>query len=103
MKSVSGAQFAKVLEKHGWTLLRVREATMLWQVGKNRAYFDPHTSKSASENWITASFAESSGTRRKRFEITPPGGLWQVSKNEFHAAGFFQSDRAWFGRGCFWR
>lgn len=43
MKSVSGAQLAKVLKKHGWKLLRVKGSHHVYgKSEKNRADFDPH-------------------------------------------------------------
>ncbi|MGH9754190.1 MAG: type II toxin-antitoxin system HicA family toxin [Blastocatellia bacterium] len=40
MKAVSGKEFAKILERHGWSLLRVQGSHHIYSVGKLGATFD---------------------------------------------------------------
>ncbi len=41
MRSVSGKELARVLERHGWTLLRIQGSHHnLWETRKQRSSFD---------------------------------------------------------------
>jgi predicted RNA binding protein YcfA (HicA-like mRNA interferase family) len=63
MKSVSGADFAKLLEKHGWKLLRVNGSHHIYRKAGHIERISVPIHGNQSLNWLVASFAQSCGVK----------------------------------------
>jgi hypothetical protein len=65
MKSVTGRDFARIVERHGWVLLRVSGSHHIY--GKERgAAFDSNSWKQAIEARLAAASHQNSRTFRRR-------------------------------------
>jgi predicted RNA binding protein YcfA (HicA-like mRNA interferase family) len=59
MKSISGKDFAKVLERHGWVLLQVQGSHHIYgKTGNDIRISVPHSWQSESQDWLASSLHE---------------------------------------------